>query len=44
MTIKIGSKYACPACSSEFIVTKTGNAHMMCCGKQLEEKRPQMNK
>lgn len=39
MTVKIGSKYVCTVCSSEFIVTKTGSAHLVCCGKDLEEKR-----
>lgn len=38
MPIKVGTKYVCKVCSSEFIVTKSGDASMKCCGKPLEVK------
>ncbi len=38
MTLKVGTKYVCKECASEFIVTKSGDASMKCCGKPLEPK------
>lgn len=38
MAIKIGTKFVCKECASEFIVTKSGEATMKCCGKPLDTK------
>lgn len=39
MATKVGMKYVCPVCHSEFIVTKSGNATLNCCGKEMEQKQ-----
>jgi len=37
MSIKVGSKYSCSTCKSEFIVMKTNpKADLVCCDKPLE--------
>lgn len=39
MSVKVGTKYKCPNCNSEFIITKsTPQAELKCCGKDLENK------
>lgn len=39
MAVKIGTKYKCVACQSEFIVIKaTPNAELKCCGTSVENK------
>ncbi|MCH6267275.1 hypothetical protein KHB02_017285 [Bacillus sp. FJAT-50051] len=38
MSVKIGTKYVCPNCHSEFIITKAGIADLKCCGNPLEKK------
>lgn len=44
MTLKIGDKYGCSICGSEFIITKVAEADLKCCGKKLVEKRVSGNK
>lgn len=39
MTIKIGTKFMCTKCQSEFIIMKLGEGKLMCCGQQLDEKK-----
>ncbi|WP_075050819.1 hypothetical protein [Bacillus testis] len=39
MTLKIGSKFKCSVCESEFIITKLGKAELKCCGKEMEQKQ-----
>ena len=38
MAVKVGTKMICKECLSEFIVTKSGESTMKCCGKPLEPK------
>ena len=38
MAVKVGTKFICKECLSEFIVTKSGESSMKCCGKSLEQK------
>lgn len=39
MEVKIGSKYMCSTCSSEFIITKAApQTKLKCCGAELEKK------
>lgn len=38
MVVKIGDKYGCSVCGSEFIITKVAEAELQCCGKKLEKK------
>lgn len=38
MSIKMGTKYSCPSCKSEFIIMKaTPNSSLTCCGKPVEK-------
>lgn len=39
MTVKIGTKYSCPKCQSEFIVMKIGKTEFKCCDQPLEVKK-----
>jgi hypothetical protein len=39
MTNQVGKRYICAKCNSEFIVTRGGEGTLICCGKQMEEKK-----
>ncbi|GEM_PF-3278005 len=39
MTIKIGTKFTCPKCQSEFIMMKIGEGQLTCCGQKISEKK-----
>lgn len=39
MTIKIGTKFTCPKCQSEFIIMKIGKGQLTCCGQKISEKK-----
>lgn len=38
MSSKVGKRYVCPVCGSEFIVTKAGAGTLSCDGRPLVEK------
>ena len=44
MANQIGKRYVCTKCNSEFIVTKSGNGSLVCCGQPMEIKQPGANK
>ena len=39
MANKIGKKLQCSNCGSEFVVTKSGEGEVNCCGKPMKEKK-----
>lgn len=38
MATKVGEKYRCEKCGSEFIVTKGGGGELKCCGQPMVKK------
>lgn len=38
MPLKVGTKFKCSSCHSEFIVIKGASGNLACCGKPVEEK------
>ena len=38
MATKVGTRYVCTACNSEFIVTRAGEGELMFCNKPMEIK------
>ena len=38
MANEMGKKYACGACSAEFVVTKAGGGVLTCCGQPAARK------
>jgi hypothetical protein len=34
-----GKRYICKKCGAEFIVTRSGNGELSCCGKKMEIKK-----
>ena len=39
MANKVGKRYICTKCGSEFIVTQPGEGTLKCCGQQMELKQ-----
>lgn len=39
MANQIGKRYVCKKCGSEFIVTRTGDGTLTCCGQPMELKK-----
>ena len=39
MANQIGRKYQCTKCGAEFIVTKSGEGTVHCCGQPMEQKK-----
>jgi len=39
MANQIGKRYQCTKCGSEFIVTKSGEGAIHCCGQPMELKK-----
>lgn len=39
MPLKVGTRYLCSSCHSEFIVIKGAEGSLTCCGKPMEEKQ-----
>ncbi len=35
---KVGTRYVCTVCNSEFIVTRAGEGELKCCNKPMEIK------
>ncbi len=35
---KVGTRYVCTVCNSEFIVTRAGEGELMCCQKPMQVK------
>ena len=38
MANKVGKRYVCKKCGSEFIVTRPGDGTIICCGQPMELK------
>lgn len=39
MSLQVGKRYVCSSCHSEFIVIKSADGYLTCCGKPMEEKQ-----
>jgi len=38
MAVKVGTRYVCPKCGSEFIVTRAGEGELKCHGEPMQVK------
>jgi desulfoferrodoxin-like iron-binding protein len=39
MANEVGKRYICSKCGTEFIVTRSGNGSLTCCGHPMEIKK-----
>ena len=39
MANKVGKRYVCAKCGAEFIVTRSGEGEIKCCGETAGEKK-----
>jgi len=39
MATQAGKRYTCEKCGAEFIVTRSGNGELKCCGQEMKPKQ-----